>query len=219
MQAIERHAESLDWASLVFLLAFIIISLAKSVYPQRFTDFISLLTSNKFMLFRGKEYKAFHPFNILMFGVNVLSVSLFIYLILKLFWPAEQFEEPVILFIRITTAYASFILLKIGIEKIIANIFNLDDTIDYYLYQKLSHKNYTAVLLLFPLLFFYYTISPGASAIYILLGLVVLGNLISLALIYRKNQNLISANWFYFILYLCALEIAPYFILYKLFTF
>ncbi len=218
MQAIERHAESLDWASLVFLLALIIISLTKHLYPQRFTDFVSLLTSNKFILFKGKEYKAFHPFNILMLAVNVLSVSLLIYLILKLAWPAESFNTPLILFIRIATAYISFVLLKIGIEKIIANIFNIDEDIDYYIYQKLSHKNYTGLLLLFPLLLYYYSFAAGAAAIYILLGILIFTNLISLALIYRKNQKIISTNWFYFILYLCALEIAPYFILYKLFT-
>ncbi|WP_304138277.1 DUF4271 domain-containing protein [Mesonia mobilis] len=48
--------------------------------------------------------------------------------------------------------------------------------------------------------------------------MLVLTNIFSLLLIYRKNQSLITGNWFYFILYLCTLEIAPYFILYKVFT-
>lgn len=218
MQAIERQVESLDWVSLIFLAAFMVLSLAKSFYPQRFEDFTSLITSNKFMVFRGKEYKAFHPFNILMFLVNIMAVSLFLYLVLKHFWAEENFEEPLIIFIRIATAYTSFVLLKYGIEKIIANIFDLDEKIDHYLFQKLSYRNFGALFLLFPLLLFFYSFPPSAPVLFGLLGLLILTNIISLTNIYKQNQNLISANWFYFILYLCALEIAPYIILYKLFT-
>ena len=218
MQAIERHVESLDWISLILLGAFMLLSLVKTAYPQRFEDFTSLLTSNKFMVFRGKEYKAFHPFNILMFLLNILSVSLFLFLIFQLVWPGSLPDSPEILFVRIATGYASFILLKFGIEKIIANIFDLDRIIDYYLYQKLAYRNFIALLLFIPLLFFFYTFPPTPLILSIIFGLVLLTNTISLITIYKQNQNLISANWFYFILYLCALEIAPYIILYKLIT-
>ncbi|HEY9184794.1 MAG TPA: DUF4271 domain-containing protein [Salegentibacter sp.] len=218
MQAIERHVESLDWISLILLGAFMLLSLVKTAYPQRFEDFTSLLTSNKFMVFRGKEYKAFHPFNILMFLVNILSVSLFLFLVFQLLWPGKITTSPIVLFVRIATGYASFILLKFGVEKIIANIFDLDRIIDYYLYQKLAYRNFMALLLFIPLLFFFYAFPPTTLVLSIILGLVILTNIISLATIYKQNQTLISTNWFYFILYLCALEIAPYIILYKLIT-
>ncbi|HSP12049.1 MAG TPA: DUF4271 domain-containing protein [Salegentibacter sp.] len=217
MQAIERHVESLDWISLILLGAFILLSLIKSTFPQRFEEFISLLTSNKFMVFRGKEYKAFHPFNILMFLLNILSVSLFLFLLFQMLWPATS-EDQVVLFIRIATGYTSFVLLKFGIEKIIANIFDLDRIIDYYLYQKLAYRNYIALLLFIPIVFFFYAFPPSLLLMYSILVLLILVNLLSLSTIYKQNQSLISANWFYFILYLCALEIAPYIILYKLIT-
>ncbi|WP_372916798.1 DUF4271 domain-containing protein [Salegentibacter sp.] len=218
MQAIERHVESLDWISLILLGAFILLSLVKSTYPQRFEEFISLLTSNKFMVFRGKEYKAFHPFNILMFLLNILSVSLFLFLLFQLFSPIETVDNQMVLFIRIATGYTSFVLVKFGIEKIIANIFDLDRIIDYYLYQKLAYRNFIALLLFIPLIFFFYAFTPPLILMYSLLGLLILMNVVSLSTIYKQNQSLISANWFYFILYLCTLEIAPYIILYKLFT-
>lgn len=170
------------------------------------------------MVFRGKEYKAFHGFNILLFSVNVLAVSLLLFLILKMLWPPENFNEPVILFIRIATAYASFILLKSGIEKIVANVFELDNKIDYYIFQKLSYLNFSTILLLVPLLLFFYAFPPTNLVLYIVAGALILTNILSLASIYKENQSLLASNWFYFILYLCALEIAPYIILYKLFT-
>lgn len=218
MQAIERHVESLDWISLILLGAFILLSLVKSTYPQRFEEFISLLTSNKFMVFRGKEYKAFHPFNIFMFLLNIISVSLFLFLLFKMLSPIETVDNQMVLFIRIATGYTSFVLVKFGIEKIIANIFDLDRIIDYYLYQKLAYRNFIALLLFIPLIFFFYAFTPPLILMYSLLGLLILMNAVSLSTIYKQNQSLISANWFYFILYLCTLEIAPYIILYKLFT-
>nr|WP_037318936.1 DUF4271 domain-containing protein [Salegentibacter sp. Hel_I_6] len=217
MEAIERHVDSLDWITLTLMGAFLLLAIVKTAYPQRFEDFLSLLTSNKFMMFRGKKNKAFHPFNILLFFVHLISFSLLFYLFFNFFWK-DTTIEPVFLFIRIATAYGSFVLVKFGLEKIVGNVFDLDSQIDSYLYQKLSYRNFIGLILLIPSLIFIYTFTPTAFTLYSLLGILVLTNIFSLLLIYRKNQSLITGNWFYFILYLCALEIAPYIILYKLIT-
>ena len=217
MQAIERHVDSLDWITLILLTAILLLVIVKSVYPQRYEEFTSLLTSNKFMVFKGKENNAFHPFNILMFLVNALSVSLFLFILFRFFSTPDSLS-PGILFIRIFTAYTCFVLLKFSIEKIFANIFDLDDTIDYYLFQKLSHRNFISLILLIFSVILVYAVTPTNGILYVGMGFVLLANLLSLIVIYRQNQNLILGNWFYFILYLCALEIAPYIILYKLIT-
>lgn len=169
------------------------------------------------MVFKGKENKAFHPFNILLFIINVISVSLFLFVLYRYFFePAPK--NQIIIFIRILTAYMCFILLKYGIEKIIANIFEFEDRMDYYLFQKLSHRNFISLFLLALTAIFIYTIPPTSFLLYSLIIIVLSTNLISLFTIYKQNQNLIAHNWFYFILYLCTLEIAPYIILYKLIT-
>ena len=217
LQALERHVDSLDWITLLILGIMVLLVSVKATYPQRFQDFTSLLTTGKFMAFRGKENKAFHAFNILMFGVHLFSVSLFLFVTYKTFFEANP-AQPQILFIRIATAYGSFVLLKAGIEKIIGDIFNLDPQIDYYVFQKLSYRNFMALFLLVPGLLFTYAFSPTKILVGSLIILLVLFNILSLFLIFKQNQNLIARHWFYFILYLCALEIAPYIILYKLFT-
>jgi len=196
---------------------FLLLAIVKTAYPQRFEDFLSLLSSNKFMMFRGKKNKAFHPFNILLFFVHLISFSLLFYLVFNFFWK-DPALDPIFIFIRIATAYGSFVLLKFGLEKIIGNVFGLDNYIDSYVYQKISYRNFIGLVLLIPSLIFIYTLTPTALSLYILIGIVILTNIFSLLLIYQKNQSLITGNWFYFILYLCALEIAPYIILYKLIT-
>ena len=214
MQAIERIYEYQDWITLIFMACFILLVLAKILFPQRFDEFISLLNSGKFIAFKGKENKAFHPFNILLLLLQSLAVSIFLYITYDYFFETNQ--PPIILFIRIFTAYTCLILFKAAVEKIIGNIFEIDEKIDYYIFQKFSYRNFLSLFLLAASLFFVYTIQPTALLIALLGGLIILGNVIALIIIYKRNQNALSANWFYFILYLCALEIAPYIILYKL---
>ncbi|MFD1094305.1 DUF4271 domain-containing protein [Salegentibacter chungangensis] len=217
MQAIERHVETLDWITIIFMVSLALLATVRSLYPQRFEEFASLLNSNKFMVFKGKENKAFHPFNILMFIVNVLAVSTFLYLLYTFFIEAKP-PKPLVVFIRILTAYMGFVLVKFGIDKIISNIFEFDAQMDYYLFQKLSHRNFISIGILVAAALLIYSLEPTRILIYGLIITILLANLISLFVIYKQNQNTIVSNWFYFILYLCALEIAPYIILYKLFT-
>ena len=217
MQAIERQADSTDWITLILVGCIVLLAIIKMIYPQRFGEFMTLLTSSKFMMFKGKENHAFHPFNISMFLVNVGAVSLFLLILLNFFFDITEDTSTIIIYIRIATAYASFVLLKLGIEKIIANIFELDEKIDYYLFRKLGYRNFISLFVLLAVILLTYSFTPTRSILYVILGFIIASNAVSLIVIYRQNQSIISTNLFYFILYLCALEIAPYVILYKLF--
>ena len=197
--------------------ALLLLVAAKYTFPHRFADFAMLFATNKYLLLQGKELKIFHPFNVLLFTVNVISVSLFIYIFYQTFVTTE-IARPRILFIRIATAYGAFVLLKFSFEKILANIISFDKEINYYLFYKLSYRNFITLVLLPVNIIFIYVWKPSALAIYICLGIILLINLITLVGIFLKNQQQIIKHSFYFILYLCALEIGPYYILYKLIT-
>ncbi len=216
MQAVERFHETQDWITVLFVLGFFLLVLAKILYPQRFVDFINLLNSGKFISFKGKENKAFHGFNILLLIVQAIAISIFLFVAYEVYF--EHSESAGIIFIRILTAYLCFLLLKTGVEKIIGNIFEMDDRMDYYIFQKISYRSFISLFILIASLFLVYSLDPGTLTITLIAVLCLLANVIGLIIIYRKNQNLLASNWFYFILYLCALEIAPYIILYKLVT-
>ena len=216
MQAIERIYEYKDWITMIFLLCFVLLVLARILFPQRFEEFISLLNSGKFISFKGKENKAFHGFNILLLSIQSLAVSIFLFICYNFYF--ETAIGPVFLFIRIFTAYTCLLLVKAGVEKIIGNIFEMDEKIDYYLFQKWSYRNFISLFLLFASLLLVYTLTPSALILGIIGSSALIANAIALIVIYRRNQNALSVNLFYFILYLCALEIAPYIILYKLIT-
>ena len=80
MQATERIYDYQDWITILFLSCFVILVVAKILFPQRFEDFTSLLNSGKFIAFKGKENKAFHAFNILLLHTpGSFSFYIFIY--------------------------------------------------------------------------------------------------------------------------------------------
>ena len=217
MEAIERTVVAKDWITLLLVFAFALLVVARYAFSQRFSHFMMLFATDKYLVLKSKDPNLFHPFNLILFTVNTIAVGLFIFVIFLTFSEAEP-PRPKVLFLRILTAYTAFVLLKFSLEKILANVLALDKKINFYLFYKLSYRNFIALILLPVSAIMIYTWQPGEVAIYVVLGFILLMNLITLLSIYRKNQQYILDHWFYFILYLCALEIGPYFILYKLIT-
>src|SRR5690606_28874261 len=104
---------------------------------------------------------------------------------------------------------------KLYTEKIIASIFSIDTIIDHYLYQKLSYRNLLSILILFANILLIYTFSESKFIVIFIASVVLLINVAMLLYTFKSSEKIITNNLFYFILYLCALEISPYFILYK----
>lgn len=190
--------------------------LAKQFYPKRFHEFIMLPLSNKYFLIQGKNDELSHPFNLLLFLLQVISVSLFIYLFLKIYDPLLPQQHPS-LFVQIVTAYIVFAGIKFSIEKIVGDIFSIDGLVNNYLYQKLSYRNLFGVLFFIANLLFFYVVEPTLLVLIILSSVVLIANALILFYSYKSNRTILLSNFFYFILYLCALEISPYVIMYKAF--
>ncbi len=216
MEYTERILESYDWATYLLVGCFLVLATAKYAYPRRFEEFIILPLSDKYLSTYGKDDAVYHPFNIMLYAVQVICVSIFGYLLFKVYYPTEV-ETNQWLFVQICTLYSIFVLVKFSIEKIVASIFSIDSIVDQYLFQKLSHRNFLALLIFLGNLFFLYTFQANQTTLSIFGVSILLFNGIALFYSYKKNRKLIAANFFHFILYLCALEIAPYIILYRLF--
>lgn len=210
----ERLIESSDWATYLLVACFVIFALSKYFYPKRFHEFSLLPINNQYFFAHGKNDELNHPFNMMLFAGQIICVSIFVYLLFEVFNPTE-IQNNEWLFIQICTGYSVFVLIKFSLEKIVGNIFSFDEIINEYLYQKLSYRNFLGVLFFIGNLFFLYAFPPSAIALLIFGSVIVLLNAIALLYSYKKKGKLILDNFFYFILYLCTLEIAPYIILYK----
>ena len=217
MQALERSLVNNDWITLVLIACLVFIAVARIAYESRFLDFAELPVNEKFLLKASKGVRFEHPFNLLLFTVQFLSISLFIFLIVSKF---DAFTEvdPELVFVRITLIYVVFVALKFFIERILGVLFKGESYLNTYQYCKLSYRNYFALLLIPINALFIYAFKPSLLVFQIIVILFLILNVISLFNTFRKYEKLIYNNLFYFILYLCALEIAPYFILFKLFS-
>ncbi len=217
MQAIERSLESNDWITIVLVGCLLLIAAARVVYETKFIDFGELPMNEKFLLKSSKDIQFEHPFNLILFTVQFLSVSLFVFLVAN---KLELFQDitPFVGYIRITLIYVVFVSLKFFSERTLGVLFKGEDHLNTYQFYKLSYRSYFALILIPINALFVYWIEPSLLVLQIIIGIFLILNLISLFNTFRRYEKLIFNNLFYFILYLCALEIAPYFILYKLFS-
>ena len=202
----------MDWVTLIMVGCILIIAILKVIYPKRFNDFIRLPVSNNYFLAKGKSEELRHPFSILLFVIQLISISLFI----NLFF-LEKGKANVLLFLQILFVVFVFIIVKTSIEKMIGAIFSIEKLIDHYIYEKLSYRNFLSLLLIIANLIFYFSIKPDLNTLLILTGILFLVNMLILSYSYKNYRSLIFSNLFYFLLYICALEISPYLILYKAF--
>ncbi len=214
MQYIERHTESLDWITLFLVGCLILYTVVRVAYPKRFQDFIMLPLNNKYFLVHGKEVNIKHMFNLLLFVAQVISVSLFIFLLLKV-GGSELITTNPWIFAQICTAYTFFILFKITIEKIVGALFNIESLIDSYIYQKLNFRNLLAILVFIGNLAFFYIVEPTMISLLVFSVVIIVLNCFAIFYSYKSIGNTILNNFFYFILYLCALEISPLVLIYK----
>jgi hypothetical protein len=211
-----RITENKDWATFLFILSFAIIAVTKSTNENRFADFMNLLFSDKYnKLYRdGSQMNS--GFNISLFFAQVISLAFFIQLTLTLFGYASKTDF--ILYIQIVTFLVFFILSKYLIEKIIATAFNIEEFVEQFNLQKVTYRTYIGLILLpINVILFYYDTIPRIIPLTIM-SIILTFSVITYLISIKKYHNLIFGNLFYFILYLCTLEIAPYFFVYYFIT-
>lgn len=211
-----RITENKDWATLLFVMSFLIIALTKSVFENRFGDFINLVFSDKYIKVYKDSSHLKSGFTISLFFVQVVSLAFFIQISLSIFGYASKTDW--LLYIQIITFLIFFILAKYLIEKIIATSFNIEDFMEHFNLQKVTYRTYIGLFIL-PIniiLFYYDAVSKNIPLI--IIGLVLVINMLTYLISIKNYQNVIFGKLFYFILYLCALEIAPYYFMYYWFT-
>ena len=211
-----RIAENKDWATVLFVLSFAIIAIIKTTFENRFADFANLIFSNKYnKVYRDSNHLR-SGFTVALFIVQVISFAFFIQIALSYFGHATKTDW--ILYIQIVTFITFFILAKLLIEKIIATSFKIEEFLEQFSLQKVTYRTYIglSILPLNIILFYYdpFSINIPIAIIAIVLAFNVLTYLITI----KNYQKIIFGKLFYFILYLCALEIAPYYFMYYWFT-
>jgi len=209
-----RETITNDWFTIALMVGTAAIALSKFLYAYRFNDFISVLGNSKYLKIYARDQKFIDGFDSLCYINFVVSTSTFIYVCYSAFTIPEAFKLD--LYFKLLFGIGVLTLSKILLERLIGSLFEIDSIIDNYLFQKTTYKNFTGLLLLPVNCIIIYTLEPSRTLIYTIISLVALINIIGFMDSFKNHQNLLLNNIFYFILYLCALEIGPYLILAKL---
>ncbi|MCG2610101.1 DUF4271 domain-containing protein [Flavobacterium sp. SM15] len=212
----ERITESKDWATILFVLCFSLIAVNRAIFEVRFVEFMRLGISDKYLKIYKDSGNMQSWFTISMFVVQLISFAFLIQLTLSVFGITTKTNW--ITFIQIVTLLGVFILSKYLVEKIIATTFSIEEFNEQFNLQKVNYRTYIGMLILPINLFLFYNDFLSKTLILSLIAIILIINMITYFFSLKNYQNLILSKFFYFILYLCALEIAPYYFMYYLFT-
>ncbi len=211
-----REVPSHTLITILMLVCLTAIAIAKRIAPKRFNEFILIVGNSKYLKIYGKDQKFLDYYDGLLFINLAVSGAIFCLLNMQFFGYLDIINTTLI--VQFIIGIAVFVLIKVLLERLLASLFQIDTIIDSYIFQKISYKNYLGLLLLPINALLIFGITPTKALLYSILILLFLVNISGLATSYKTHQNEIKNNFFYFILYLCALEIAPYVILYSVFN-
>lgn len=214
MHATLRQVDSHNWITLTLLCVLLLLVFVKTNYQEEFYNFRRILVSNKLFTDHQNSTKGLGGFGVSLFLMQAIVYSLGLCFLSKglQITPTDSF----LLFVQIFLLYTVLVISKYFIEKIVGSIFAIERFLERYIFFKITFKNFLA-LCLFPLIIILSYLWRGSVFFFqISLAVFLLLNLMFLGYFYQKRKQEIFQNLFYFILYLCTFEIAPYFIVYKI---
>jgi hypothetical protein len=212
----ERVVETKDWATLLFFIALALVVVAKSIASIRFNDFIKIIFSDKYLKIYKDPSNLMSWFTVILFVVQLISFSFLFLISVDTFGMTSKYD--LVAFIQILTFLSFFIFSKFLLDKIIATSFNVEEFAEQFNLLKVSYRTFLGLILLPFLFYLYYLEQVSQYIIYLIFAIILIYNIVTYYLSIRLHQSLIINQLFYFILYLCALEIIPYYFIYYWFT-
>ena len=216
-EATKIISQNNDWIAFVFLMILFLLTLNKLFFNDRILHTSTLFLQKRFLLIYYNKEKSvvFNLFQVIFFLIKILVISLIAYHI-NVFFKIYENINGLKGYSILLGGVVIYFLFHYLIGVFIAEILNFGKIYNKIVYEKISYFN-NLILWVLPFLIIYtYTHSFNTFFFNILFFLSLLLLAIRYGLLLYNNKNLIFNNIFYFILYLCALEIAPFVIILKL---
>ena len=210
-----RDLYTVDILTLTFIGCLIIVALSKSLFTKRFNEFILLLFNSRHTNQYLKEQRFFDLFEGLLFLNFIINLGLLLHTYLS---NQASNAIPQMDVFKYALLIGLFLILKVLFERLLSSVLDIEPIIDKYIFEKTSFQNFIGLLLLPLNALLIYSIPPSHIVLITLLAILLSIQLFGLFLFIKNNLNVFRKSLFYFILYLCTLEIAPYVVLYKIIT-
>ncbi len=212
MEPIAKTIHTVDWITIILFSSVLFIVIAKSLFYGRFLNFIILPFNNKYIFMYNKKDKLLNWFHVFFTAFQLLNYSIFLYLAREILLDTKtitySYVYPVILVFLIF-----FLLFKILLQLGNGFVFNNTKIISEFIFKKLSYFNYSALIVFLANILLTYVFIASKTVVFTSIFLIILINAVGWFTIIKNHQKFITAHFFYFILYLCALEIAPFVII------
>ncbi len=218
-EGIERIAFSKDWITIVLMLVLALITIVKFVYSERFSKLFSLLYSEKYYSdYLKNKPLVFNKFHLLLFLVIIINVSLLVFFSFKTF-NSSNISNDFTFFIQVLILVILYIFIRYFIGYFLGVIFEIYENQKYVTFLKISNLSFISILT-FPLLVLI-NFSSISLHKFLLVFSIIIVLILSFIRYYTilKNERIKFNNLFYLFLYLCALEIAPFIVIYKMFVY
>lgn len=211
-----RDFNSQDWFTITFVLVGIGLMFLKQTNTAKFHRYFKLIYSKNYFQEKLKEFHYISRFENAIFILANIILTQFIYLIItESGYKNLMFSSTALNFLMIFLSLSLFFLTKYYFEKFVNYCFSRHQLLDIYLFYKHIIWSY-AIFILLPALFFYVYLPVDFRYIFYLIILFsVIYYVINILIFLYRNRSLVYRYWYYFILYICALEIAPYYFLYN----
>ena len=210
LQALESIAINNNWITIVLLALFVFIFILKGLNSTKLKGYATALFNNVFIEKEIEDYSSFFKaFYALLFVFMIGTFSL-----LFLDFKVNYLRIGTINFtsyVTVNIGLACYFLIKWTLEYLLSLIFIIKKEVQFFLASKSSYL-YSISFIIFGLfILINYTEIRAIYIYYITVFLFLIRFIIHVL----SNKNLIFNKLFYFILYLCAFEIAPLFVLFK----
>lgn len=217
-EGVEKISLTSDWVTLIFLFVLVLLAIIQMNFSERFSKLFSLVYSEKYYTdYLKTRPLIFNWFHVIFFFVIIFNISLYIYFALSAFSTPEM-QGQFFFYFQILIMTIGYFILRYFVGFLLGNIFELEEDQNYLTFLKISNLALISVVV-FPLL-----VLTNYSAGLFHKFLITFGIVVSFAIaLFRyfvliKNEKLSFNNLFYLFLYLCALELAPFIVLYKQFV-
>ena len=210
MEALQRAILSNNWITIIFLVSLAILFFLKLFEAEKLKGYTTSIFNKGFIEIEAED-------NLSFFSFFHIGFSFFFFLMITItgYFCANIYSHRTIFLLQDYIHVFNYVLLYMIVRFVSMSLFillfELKQSTSLFLISKRGFLYSISIGLLFLNIIYFYSFQNK----YVLITGVGLLFLIRFLLILMINKKLIIKELFYFILYLCAFELAPLFVLFR----
>ena len=211
LQAIEKITDTNSWVTALLMLLLFGVVLLKTFDAKRLKGSVLSLFNIHYVENESEENLSFFDaFQIVIFLFNVIVISLLIFS-LKTYYSTTS-STSFASYLPVFLGLLSYFIIKRTLEFLLFHLFLIKREVRFFIVSKINYLHTVTFLVYIAVVLSEYSGLKKSFLCYFAALLFLVRFVIHLV----SNKNLIFNKLFYFILYICAFEIAPLFLLFKL---